>query len=84
MIKITKNLLETLGWKKNKHFESNIYKSPDGRYELQYNDNFSNLCDENGFGWVMHIDDSRHESLACCDVEYIEQIEALIEIYKDY
>lgn len=83
MIKITKRLLDALDWKKGKEFEGDIYKSPDGRCELQYCRE-SNLCDETGFGWIALIDDSRHESLACCDVEYMEQVNALLEIYKDY
>ena len=83
MIKITKNLLEALGWKKNEFYTDEVYMSPDGRCELQYC-NDSNLYDETEFGWTILIDNSRHESLACCDVEYMEQIDALIEIYKDY
>lgn len=87
MTKITiENIREHLiskGWEEDEFFEGTVYISPNGRYELNYNEG-SNLCDEDGFGWVMHIDDSRHVSLACCDVEYIEQIDALIDIYKDY
>lgn len=86
MIKITRNLLESLGWKKDDFFEDNniyVYKSPDGRCELTHGKD-SNLSDEDGYGWMILIDNSRHESLACCDVEYMEQIDALIEIYKDY
>jgi hypothetical protein len=45
---------------------------------------YAQLCDETGFGWILQIDNSRHESLGVCCVEYIEQIEALMEIYKDY
>lgn len=89
MIKITeesiKEHLISKGWKEIINFEkTKIYKSPDGRCELEYNDNFSNLYDENGFGWLLTIENSKHESLACCDVEYMEQIFALIDIYKNY
>ena len=89
MIKITiKSIKEHLiskGWKEIINFEkTKIYKSPDGRCELEYNANFSNLCDEDGFGWAILIDNSKHESLASCDVEYIEQIFALIDVYKNY
>lgn len=84
----TKSIKEHLiskGWKEIINFEkTKIYKSPDGRCELEYNCNFSNLCDEDGFGWAILIDNSRHESLASCDVEYIEQIFALIDVYKNY
>ena len=84
-IKSIKENLISKGWKEIINFEkTKIYKSPDKRYEIEYNDNFSNLYDENGFGWMLIINNSRHESLACCDVEYIEQIFALIDIYKDY
>lgn len=87
MIKITtKSIKEHLipkGWKKDEFFTGDVYKSPDERYELDYNE-ISNLSDDAGFGWMIIIDNSRNESLACCDVEYIEQIFALIDIYKDY
>lgn len=84
-IKSIKEHLISKDWKEIINFEkTKIYKSPDKRYELEYNDNFSNLYDENGFGWMLIINNSKHESLACCDVEYIEQIDALIEIYKEY
>ena len=84
-IKSIKENLISKGWKEIINFEkTKIYKSPDKRYEIEYNDNFSNLYDENGFGWMLIINNSKHESLACCDVEYIEQIFALIDIYKDY
>ena len=59
------------------------YKSPKGRYTLTKS-TYSNLCDENGFGWNLHVDNSRMESLASCSVEYIEQIIAIMEIYKEY
>jgi hypothetical protein len=85
MIKITKNLLETLGWKRveSNGVYLNVYKSPNKRYEISYKE-YAQLCDETGFGWILQIDNSRHESLGVCCVEYIEQIEALMEIYKDY
>lgn len=87
MIKITiesiKEHLIPKGWKKSEPSENSIYKSSDGRYELNYWDE-ATLCDKNGYGWMIIIDNSKHESLACCDVEYIEQIFALIDIYKDY
>lgn len=87
MIKITeesiKEHLIPKGWKKSEGFTGDIYKSPDGSCEL-HSCKESNLCDETGFGWLILIDDSRHECLACCNVEYIEQIFALIDIYKNY
>ena len=84
MIKITVERIKEQGWKKSECQENTIYISPDERYELHYNNDFSNLTDENGFGWLLTIENSKHESLACCDVEYMEQIFALIDIYKNY
>ena len=53
------------------------------RYKLTYS-MLSNLTPEGELGWQLHIDTSDMCSIAICDVEYIEQVEALIEIYKDY
>ena len=39
---------------------------------------------ENGWGWNLHVDNSDMSSIASCDVEFIEQIQAIMEIYKDY
>lgn len=87
MLKITeesiKKHLIPKGWKKNDFYENDVYESPDGRYELDYCED-SNLYVENGYGWMIFIRNSRYKTFAICDVEYIEQIEALIEIYKDY
>lgn len=84
-IKSIKEHLISKGQKEIVNFERvKIYKSPDKRYELEYNDHFSNLYDEDGFGWMLTISNSKHESLACCDVEYMEQIFPLIDIYKNY
>lgn len=84
-VKITKNLLEALDWKRVKSdgIYLNAYKSPNKRYELSYKE-YAQLCDETGFGWILHIYNSCHESLGICCVEYIEQIDTLMEIYKDY
>ena len=53
------------------------------RYKLLYSI-LSNLTPDGELGWQLHIDNSDMYSIARCDVEYIEQVEALIEIYKDY
>lgn len=90
MVKITKESIEEIlipkGWKKldlNFNDEFSRYVSQNGRYVLEET-YCSNLCSEGEVGWGLHIDDSRMCGLAQCDVEYIEQVEALIEIYKDY
>ena len=57
MIKITRNLLESLGWKKDDFFEDNniyVYKSPDGRCELTHGKD-SNLSDEDGYECVVRL-----------------------------
>ena len=53
------------------------------RYKLIYSI-LSNLTPDDELGWQLHIDDSNMCSIARGDVEYIEQIFALIDIYKDY
>lgn len=85
MIKINENTIQKWlvpeGWKFNDKLSN--YVSPNGRYVLEET-YCSNLCSEGEVGWGLHIDDSRMCGLAQCDVEYIEQIYDLIEIYKDY
>lgn len=97
--KITKETIEQIlipiGWKNHMTDEfkellkdarmdwMEEYKSPKGRYALTRT-NFSNLPDETGLGWNLHVDNSDMCSLASCSVEYIEQIIAIMEIYKDY
>ena len=44
----------------------------------------SNLSDENGIGWNLHIDNSRMEGLGNISVETIEQVKCITELYKDY
>ena len=89
MTKITtKSIKEHLiskGWKEHPKvfFLPEFYVSHDFRYKLMLTE-FSNLVPEGEDGWILQIDDSRKCSLARGDVEYIEQIFALIDIYKDY
>lgn len=89
MTKITMSTIgEVLGWKDNETFPQyehlNIqYKSPDGRFTLSYTD-YVNLFDESGFGWNLHVEDSKYQTLANCSVEYIEQVNIIMEIYKNY
>ena len=53
------------------------------RYKLSYSI-LSNLVSDDELGWQLHIADSNMCNIANCDVEYIEQIFALIDIYKNY
>ena len=78
---------EVLGWKDKETFQSARlkvqYKSPNGRFTLSYN-NYINIYDESGYGWNLHVDDSRYITIANCAVEYIEQVTTIMEIYKEY
>lgn len=58
------------------------YESQCGRYTLtSENDEFLNLC--NG-AWKLHIDNSDMQTIANCEVEFVEQVRILMAIYKDY
>lgn len=98
MNKITKETIEQLiqsGWKDNisddmkaayKNMNMDwieMYTSPDKRFILRKT-RISNMCDKNGFGWDLHVDNSDMCTIATCAVEYIEQIYKIMEIYKNY
>lgn len=87
---IKKHLIDN-GWTDESYINNEIelicYKSPNKRYSLLKRPLVSNLYEEDNENihcYILHIDDSKMCSLASCDVEYIEQIDALINIYKDY
>lgn len=91
MTKITKESIENHlinnGWTDESYINNEIeficYKSHNKRYSLFKRP----LCkedNENIHCYILQIDDSKMCSLASCDVEYIEQIFVLIEIYKNY
>lgn len=92
MTKITSESLNEIGFhldeKMTEMLKSNInthyeyYVSHDRRYILQTSIN--NMTLENGWGWNLHVDNSDMSSIASCDVEFIEQIQAIMEIYKNY
>lgn len=92
MKKINKENLEAIGFhideKMTEMLKSNIdthyeyYISHNRRYILQSSVN--NMTLKNGWGWNLHVDNSDMCSIASCDVEYIEQIQAIMEIYKNY
>ena len=64
-------------------FIIHYYTSPCKRYVLTY-DIFSNISDENGNGWNLHIDNSDMNSIGNVSVNYVQEILKIIEIFKDY
>lgn len=54
--------------------------SEDKRFSLTKTDN--NIHYEHG--WNLHVDNKNMESIASCDVEYVEQVEIIMNLYKDY
>ena len=73
--------IETLDdFVKNIYSEFEEYTYTDNRFILyKYPD--SNLTNNS---YTLHIDNSDMQTIARCEVEYIEQIQTLIEIYKNY
>jgi hypothetical protein len=59
------------------------YTSPCHRYILTY-DCESNISDENGDGWNLHIDNSDLSSIGNVSVNYVEEVVQLIDIFKNY
>lgn len=59
------------------------FKSSCGRYILMTT-NISNMCDSTGIGWNLHINNSSNNQIGSVNVEFIEQVKQIIEIYKDY
>ena len=72
-------LCDDFGYKTTVHY----YTSPCHRYVLTY-DMRSNICDENGDGWNLHIDNSDMNSIGNVSVNYVEEIVQLIDIFKNY
>ena len=54
--------------------------SEDKRFSLAKTDNNINY----EYGWNLHVDNKNMESIASCDVEYVEQVEIIMNLYKDY
>jgi hypothetical protein len=44
----------------------------------------TNLTDETGIGWKLLVDNSKMESLGSLSVEYIEQVEQVMDLYGGY
>lgn len=60
------------------------YYSPCRRFIITRCEEGNNISYRPEEAWSMHIDNSDMESIGCCDVEFIEQVIALMQIYKNY
>ena len=52
----------------------------DKRFELRKSVN--NIYYE--YGWNLRVDNNDMQTIASCDVEYVEQVETIMNLYKDY
>lgn len=59
------------------------YCSPCKRYIIT-RDSYSNICDETGVSWNLHIDNSDMNSIGNVSVNYVEEVVQLIDIFKNY
>lgn len=93
MTKITPESLESIGFTfdKEEHEFFKIgnmtrfsYYSSCKRFVVTRCEDGNNISYRPEEAWSLHIDNSDMESLGCCDVEFIEQIETLMQIYKNY
>ena len=93
MTKITPESLESIGFifDKEEYIFFKIgnmtrfsYYSSCKRFVVTRCEDGNNISYRPEEAWSLHIDNSDMESLGCCDVEFIEQIEALMQIYKNY
>ena len=92
MRRITKETLKEIGFRVDWETESNFFKdieptyegyvSLDKRYLINRSDKYKGNIGENG--WHLHVDNSDFQTIANCDVEYIEQVEIIMELYKNY
>lgn len=84
---MTKNDLLENGWVEKKSIFNFI------QYEKEINGFFYTLTDmdsvdpekiyTNLFNWVLQIDDSKHQSIASCEVDNFEHINLLSKIYNE-
>lgn len=89
MTPINRQTLTDIGFIEDLHEEAlfldidrniEIYNSPDKRLIVRKGPN--NISYENG--WNLHIDNSDFQTIASCDVDCIEQILTISDIYKNY
>ena len=64
-------------------FIEHSYISPCKRYVLTQ-DKYSNICDESGISWNLHIDNSDMDTIGNVSVNYVQEVLQLMDIFKDY
>lgn len=76
---------DTLTWADENGYETttHYYTSPCRRYILTY-DYESNICDERGDGWNLHIDNSDMNSIGNVSVNYVEEVVQILDIFEKY
>lgn len=60
------------------------YTSPCGRFILSTIEESNMPCRDCCYGWCLHMDNSDMETIGWTDVEYVEQVQQLVEMFKDY
>lgn len=90
MTEINKQNLEALGFTPDELNENleikeampyyEMYNSECGRFSVFRTDE-SNIKE---YGWHIHVDNSDFETIANGDIEYIEQVEVFMNLYKNY
>lgn len=91
MIRINEETLRQIGFEYDKRqyelvkeFEPRweSYVSKDKRYIVSKDCDGNNISYENA--WDLHVDNSDMQTIASCSVEYIEQIQIIMDLYKNY
>lgn len=57
-----------------------ILVSDDKKFELRKIENNIHYK----YGWNLRVDNRNKQTIASCDVEYVEQVEIIMNLYKDY
>lgn len=90
MTEINKETLEAIGFIFDKEefeffkpqFERISYYSPCRRFVITKDNEGNNISYSNA--WSLHVDNSDMCTLASCQVEFIEQVLVIMELYKNY
>ena len=64
-------------------FIVHYYCSPCNRYVIT-RDMYSNICDETGVSWNLHIDNSDMDTIGNVSVNYVDEVIQIIDIFKNY